>query len=205
MTNKMIIARVGEIQDYATFDDWSRGFCESIIQQLNRGRNLSERQMQVLTRIFNENSAEEVENHNKWEGAYKQHWAEKAKVLCDYYETQGQYFSNVRLQIQNGTIPARHSFMKMAANKYAVKLLAEWRKEPQYPVGTSVIAREAQLSRWGAKSTLKKGGVVLTTDEKIITSAKGSKRYKVLPYDSNVPILVEERDIKLFRRTRRRA
>ena len=204
MTIEMLIAKIQEIQTLPTFDDWSRGFCESITDQMNRGRKLSEKQMQTLTNIFARNSPEEVEKYAQWQTTYDQVWAEKAVVLCYYYEKQGvPYFSNVRSDIIAGKIPARHSFMKMVTNKFAAKVLAEWSKEPRYPVGTSVIVRGTVDSNT-VEAGLRKGGVVLTTNEPIVTSASGSKCYKVLPYGSATPILIEERYIKLYRKPRKK-
>ena len=94
MTIEMLIAKIQEIQTLPTFDDWSRGFCESIMDQMNHGRKLSEKQMQTLTNIFAQNIPEEVEKYNQWHTTYKQIWAEKAMVLFYYYESQRvPYFS----------------------------------------------------------------------------------------------------------------
>ena len=204
MTIEMLIAKIQEIQNLPTFDDWSRGYCESIMEQLNRGRRLTDKQMQALTNVFARNSSEEVEKYNEWQTTYNQVWAEKAIVLCYYYEKQGvPYFSNVRSDIVAGRIPARHSFMKMVTNKFAAKVLAEWSKEPRYSVGTSVIVRDT-VARRGGDARLQKGGVILATNEPIVTSASGSKRYKVLPYGSAEPISIEERYIKLYRKPRKK-
>ena len=205
MTIEMLIAKIQEIQTLPTFDDWSRGFCESIMDQMNRGRKLSEKQMQTLTNIFAQNSPEEVEKYNQWQTTYKQIWAEKAMVLCYYYESQRvPYFSKVRDDIMLGRTPARHSFMKMVSNKFAAKVLAEWSKEPRYPVGTSVIVRGTVDSNT-VEAGLRKGGVVLTTNEPIVNSASGSKCYKVLPYGSATPIVTEERYIKLYRKPKKKS
>ena len=91
-------------------------------------------------------------------------------------------------------VPPMDKFQKMSQNKFAKKVMDAWHADPKYPVGTSVIERA------GKTFSLKKGGMVLSTTEPIVSAAAGCKRYKVLPYDSTVPILVEERDVKLFRR-----
>ena len=208
MTIEMLIAKIQEIQTLPTFDDWSRGFCESIMDQMNRGRKLSEKQMQTLTNIFAQNSPEEVEKYNQWQTTYKQVWAEKAIVLCYYYESQRvPYFAKVRDDIMLGRVPARHSFMKMVTNKFAAKVLAEWSKEPRYPVGTSVIVRgpRGTVDSNTIEAGLRKGGVILATDEPIVNSASVSKRYKVLPYGSATPIVTEERYIKLYRKPRKKS
>ena len=203
MNIETLIAKIQEIQTQPTFDDWSRGFCESIMDQMNRGRKLSEKQMQVLSGIFSQNTPEEVEKFVQWQDTYKQKWTEKAKVLCDYYDTQGPYFSNARNDIRAGRVPARRSFMKMANNKFAAKVLIEWEKEPRYPRGTPVMVRETISRTHGRfRLLLQKGGVVISTSEPIVTSATGCKRYKVLPYGSAETVLIEERYIKLYRKPR---
>ena len=94
-------------------------------------------------------------------------------------------------------VPPMDKFQKMSQNKFAAKVLAAWRADPKYPVGTSVIGRG------GANAvSLIRGGMVLSTTEPIINAAVGCKRYKVLPYNSPEPIIVEERDVKLFRRAK---
>jgi hypothetical protein len=98
---------------------------------------------------------------------------------------------------QDDYVPPMDKFQKMSQNKFAAKVLAAWRADPKYPVGTSVAGRP----RVGRR--LKKGGMVLSTTEPIVSAAAGCKRYKVLPYDSPEPIIVEERDVKLFRGRRR--
>ncbi len=92
-------------------------------------------------------------------------------------------------------VPPMEKFQAMSQNKFASKVLDAWRADPKYPVGTSVIGRG------GANAvSLIRGGMVLSTTEPIISAAVGCKRYKVLPYDCTRPVLVEERDVKLFRR-----
>jgi len=44
--------------------------------------------------------------------------------------------------------------------------------------------------------------MVLSTSEPIVSAAVGCKMYKVLPYDSTEPVLVEERCVKLLRRAK---
>jgi hypothetical protein len=99
---------------------------------------------------------------------------------------------------QGDYVPPMDKFQKMSQNKFATKVLAAWRADPKYPVGTSVIRRD-NAKAWG----LGKGGMVLSTTEPIVSAADGCKMYKVLPYDSTTPILIEERYVKLFRGRRK--
>ena len=87
----------------------------------------------------------------------------------------------------------------MCKNKYALKVLAGARSVPKYSVGSSVTSRSGANRAIG----LSGGGVVLSTDEPIISAVKGCKRYKVLPYGAGKPVLVEERSIKLYKKKKR--
>ena len=81
-----IKARINEIQDYPTLTDWSRGFCESIVEQIDRGRKLSTKQMEVLIRVFKENNPEEIAKLKAWPQEYKANWEQTADILAYYYE-----------------------------------------------------------------------------------------------------------------------
>ena len=95
-------------------------------------------------------------------------------------------------------VPPMDKFQKMSQNKFAAKVLDAWKADPKYPVGTSVI-RRTRLDR----NLLNKGGMVLSTTGPIVSAADGCKMYKVLPYDSIEPIMVEERCVKLLRAGRK--
>ena len=147
------------------------------------------------------NTPETVKRRSQWTEEYRAEHALTAVVLANYYLNTGYWTQMGRSIIDDAEyVPPMDKFEKMRGNKFATKVLAAWRADPKYPVGTSVVRRDNakadNAKAWG----LKKGGMVLSTTEPIVSAAAGCKRYKVLPYDSTVPILVEERDVKLFRR-----
>ncbi|HHZ94658.1 MAG TPA: hypothetical protein EYN67_03660 [Flavobacteriales bacterium] len=187
-----------EIEDMMTrveSDGWSADFLASIRDQAKRvGARLSTRQQEIFDKIKSENTPEMVERRGRWAQEYRTHHLETATVLANYYLQTGYWTHMARDIIEHDDyVPPMDKFQKMSQNKFAAKVLAAWRADPKYPVGTSVIERRNQPHR------LQKGGMVLSTTEPIVNAAAGSKRYLVLPYGSTVPVSVEERCVKLFR------
>ena len=207
MTEHAIKARIKQIQDYPTFNDWSRGFCESIVDQIDRGRRLSEKQVEVLTRIFNENTEEEVKKLASWPQEYKNSWYDNAEILAFYYG-KTPYYQEVVRDIQNGLVPQRHQFHKMLNNKYALKVLTEAKKSSKFNLGDYVVgnagcqtnhlfaADSGRLSHHVFKDFKRRGGFVIEISNLIQSAAKGAKRYKILPVGSTIAFWVEERRLK---------
>ena len=192
-----IIDEIENVLSRVEDSTWNRGFLESIRDQaLYRGGTLSARQLEIFEKIKHEYSEESIAGRADWAAEYRGNHIDNARVVANYYNTT-PYYTEVARNILNDDnyVPSVSLFNKMVGNKYAQKVLAAWNSAPKYPVGTSIVARpNGPHSR-----ALKNGGVVLSNREPIISAAKGAKRYKVLPYDSAKPIMVEERYVKLFR------
>ena len=196
-------ALVADIEDVMSRVDpggWSADFLASVRDQAKRvGARLSPRQQEIFEQIKAANTPETVKRRSQWTEEYRAEHALTAVVLANYYLNTGYWTQMARNIIeQDGYVPPMDKFEKMRGNKFATKVLDAWRADPKYPVGTSVIERPGKTNR------LKKGGMVLSTTEPIVSAAAGCKRYLVLPYDSTEPVLVEERCVKLFRRARKK-
>ncbi len=196
-------ALVAEIEDVMTrveSNGWSADFLASIRDQTKRvGARLSPRQQELFDKIKAENTLECVSRRGRWAQEYRTHHLETATVLANYYLQTGYWTKMARSIIEDDNyVPPMDKFQKMSQNKFATKVLDAWRADPKYPVGTSVIERPGKTNR------LKKGGMVLSTTEPIVSAAAGCKRYLVLPYDSPEPVIVEERCVKLFRRAKKK-
>ena len=192
-----LVIEIEDVLSRADPDGWSTEFLKSIREQAKRvGARLSTRQQEIFDKIKSENTPELMERRKRWAHEYQTHHRETAAVLANYYLTTGYWLDMAHSIIDDDNyVPPMGKFQKMSQNKFAAKVLAGWRADPKYPVGTSVI-RRGNAKGWG----LAKGGMVLSTTEPIVSAATGCKRYKVLPYDSTTPIMVEERCVKLFRR-----
>ena len=207
MTGHAIINRINQIVDYPTMDDWSRGFCESVTDQINRGRKLSEKQMDVLTRIFDQNTEEAVQELSRWPDEYKNSWSQKAEILAHYYSST-PYYSAVVSDILAGLTPKRHQFLNMVNNKYATKVLTEATKPPKFIIGDYVVGNAAcgrehliaddtkRLSDQVHADFRLRGGFVIEISNLVKSAAKGAKRYRILPVGSTIAFWVEERRLK---------
>ena len=190
-----IVADIEDVMSRVEAGSWAADFMASVRDQAKRVARLSTRQQEIFEKIKSENTPEMVERRERWAHEYRTHHLETAAVLANYYLQSGYWTDMARNIIeQDDYVPPMDKFQKMRANKFAAKVLDAWRADPKYPIGTSVIERPGKTNR------LKKGGMILSTTEPIVSAAAGCKRYLVLPYDSPEPVMVEERDVKLFRR-----
>ena len=192
---------------------WDRGFLESILSQMEKGRNLSSKQKQTLGDVLGRNTPRDQEQHEKWEGEYVANYQDRAMVVAAYY-AKSPYFRNLSEDVLAGNVPERQKFFKMFSNKYAVKVLEEYDREPKYDVGVYVVPRASLESRhvdFGSPNTpwsttqdvfskfVEKGGFVMEACKEIHVAARGAKRYKILPIGATNTIVVEERRIKIKR------
>ena len=197
---------------------WDRGFLESILEQVSKGRQLSDKQYEMIGKVLDRNTPEQQKIHESWQQVYREEYIEKALVLARYYERQSYYREMARTILSN-EVPERTRFMRMIDNKYAKKVLAEYEAAPKYELGSLVTGRSTfdqyvvdygtpkgqRELPWPHRKTcvenfLRRGALIIEVDNKIFSAAKGAKRYKVLPIGSPTPFFVEERFIKIKRK-----
>ena len=209
MDTQQAISKIREIKDRPTMSDWALGFCESLTEQLDRGRKLSPRQVEVLEKIVKQNSLEEVEKLKGWAIEYREKYREPAILLAKYYAHTG-YYLQLASDILAGTVPPRHTFLKMYNNKYAKKVVAEHTALPRFEAGAHVMAN-SQCSHKRMRNINKHdmieyrlfhifknvGGLIIEIDkDTILSAANGAKLYKILPIGAVQPFWIEERFIK---------
>ncbi len=195
---------------------WDRGFLESVLEQIERGRDLSTKQVSTLNQVLERNSPDAQKQHEAWTDVYFEEHQADATVLARYYMTTG-YFQKLAGVILSGEVPERRSFMKMKNNKYARKVLSVLNAVPKYNAGVYVLPR-ASLTKgrirfddskqftipWSHAEAVfntfkEKGGFVMGLHDTIYSAANGAKTYKILPIGATIPFIVEERYIKLKR------
>jgi hypothetical protein len=194
---------------------WDRGFLESILEQLQKNRKLSEKQEKLLLLVLERNSPEAQRGHEEWVEVYLTKHRNDAIVLAKYYKTT-RYFQPMAATIMAGDTPDRESFLKMKGNNYANKVLSTHRETPKYETGDYVLARTSftqskaifdEPARRGPWAIMDKsvsnfrarGGIILAVDSMIVSAANGAKTYKILPIGATIPFIVEERFIKIKR------
>jgi len=194
--------------------EWAKGFSTSIIEQLNKGRKLSEKQMVYVNKIIEQNSESALAEAAEWETIYREKYEKDAKYLAGYYMTTS-YFRSIVNSIVSGEVPSRRGFLKMYGNKYAKKILAEREKPARFDARTHVMGnakyRQDKLvwtpnnDDWRLRSEAvrqfeKHGGFIVGVDKTIRSAAKGNKVYKILPVAGKIIIYLEERFLKKARR-----
>jgi len=217
LTDQQIYDRLGKIKGLPTCSQWAAGFADSIRQQIDKGRTLSDRQKVVCLKILKENNEEAQQSLANWESEYNMHHKKKAMQLAIYYNSQaGGYYGDVVKDILENKVPVRGKYLKMRNNKYAKKVLAELERKPRFGPDDHIIPNSKFLTGYSFNSSMMqaaggetyvggdekrnfkaRGGVIIGIDDKIVSAAKGSKRYIVLPFGSIKTYFVEERFLKI--------
>ena len=175
----------------------SRRFAESLRSGVARYGALTERQLFALERLETRYSPEGQAKTQAWREEYLGgDMKRRAEIAAAYYAANPPYYGELANKILNeeGFVPTERQYNKMVNNKYAIKVVDAVMSEPKYPVNTIVEARSAspagRILR-GAKA------FVMKTDHMAPTSsARGCKKYLLLPVGSPTPVTVEERWIK---------
>lgn len=195
---------------------WDRDFLESVLEQIVKGRTLSEKQIITVSKVLarNDESAQSV--HNEWEHVYQEQHSTEAHWLADYYIRTG-YFRELSRDILSGNVPEYRAYIKMSENKYAMKIVETHKAESKYAVGSLVTARasfknsDAYCGRedterlpWVTVNDVlnkfkTRGGFIMEVTDIVRSAAKGAKTYKILPIGATNPVFVEERYIKIKR------
>ena len=215
LTDQQIFDRLGAIKGLPTCSQWAEGFADSIRDQIKRGRTLSDRQKATCHKILKENSEEANLELANWATEYNTHHKKKAKQIATYYKAQtGGYFRDLVKTILADEVPPRGKYLKMRNNKYAKKVLAEIERKPRFSTEDHIIpnskfmdgysfshpmmsGRNGSFVSSDEKSNFKsRGGIIIDVDDKIVSAAKGAKRYLVLPFGSAETYWVEERFLK---------
>ena len=201
MTDQQIYDRLGKITGLPTCSQWAKGFADSICEQITKGRTLSDRQKVVCYKILKENSEEAQESLANWHEEYNTKFKSLGYKISSYYQAQGGgYYGNVATPVLAGKVPERRAFLKMINNKYAKKVIAEIERKPRFSTDDHIIPNSKFLTGYSATNRMictrsgqlpykeiresfkARGGIILGVDDKIVSAAKGSKRYLVLAF-----------------------
>lgn len=217
LTDQQIYEELGKINGLPTCSQWAQGFAESIREQVTKGRTLSDRQKVVCYKILKENNEEAQQSLANWVDEYNTHHKQQARRIAVYYRHQSAgYFGDVVKDILENKVPVRGKFLKMRNNKYAKKVLAELERKPRFSTEDHIIPNSKFTTGYSLNSSMMatrdgsgyvlaeesrnfkaRGGVIIGIDDKIVSAAKGSKRYLVLPFGSIKTYWVEERYLKI--------
>jgi|TARA_R110000824_G_scaffold63486_1_gene166849 hypothetical protein len=187
-------------------DDWSIGFLESVLDQVEDGKTLSSRQLHHLERIESENTEEMLYKNRdfltNWSAEHKEIW----DICIAYYAQEGMYNRRSVLSTKEVDcyIPSYKEYKRVCENKYAHGVRNAWFGEPKFEDTSLVRIRATYASRnWrSGKALANKACMVLKSNSSAPSShAKGAKVYLVMPLGEAQPLSIEERHLKKFKRS----
>ena len=194
--------------------DWEQRFVESVSAQHDRGRKLSEKQVEWLKKFDDKYSEERITTSEAWQKNFmsNKNMQDTFRVCVDYYYSTG-YYNNIVTAFRNVDLslaaPTPLQYNKLTTNKYAQKILIAYCSEPKYDIGVYVALRASRRNVvQGGKSVrlraysddpVRNCFMVLSNNGSPTSAAKGSKKYKIIHMGENIVLEIEERDIKKYR------
>ena len=193
---------IEKLMTVPTLNDWSRGFLESVKEQLGRRGKLSDKQIGIVKKIEAENGDEAQRSREKWIAYYDEEKRKIAKICATYYHANGDYYRRMASQVltEPDFILSEKQWKAMCDNKYAAKVIKATFDKPLFPAGSLISMRSS--APWRIKNSSPQGIflVVETDAQPVISACKGAKIYKVMPVGSAETFMVEERHIKKMKK-----
>ena len=173
---------------------WDRGFVESVKEQIEGGRVLSPRQLEIVTKIESRFSDEALNAHQNWEQDWSAVQQRRFNIAVKYYGRTG-YYQNIVLRAWNDDkfVPSQKEYQAIACNKYANSVIENVLARAKYPLGGLVQFRKAMRVRSPFRG---KVAVVVEHGDGVKTHARGGKPYGVVLIGDSQIIQCEERDLK---------
>jgi hypothetical protein len=206
MNTEEIKSLLDSLADYIPqASQWEQGFFESVKAQFDRKHTLSDRQVETVQKIAGKFSPAAIQERKAWYESFTDLQRETMRVCADYYKGTGYYKDLVHSILSNSEfVPSPKQYKMLCENKYAAKVLDAYRSEPKFPVGSLATLRKIRSNGYmaisGAPAWRDINVLVLTTNEPIVSSAKGAKRYKCMIVGGTDTFYCEERDLKRMKR-----
>ena len=206
MNTEEIKSLLDSLADYIPqASQWEQGFFESVKAQFDRKHTLSDRQVETVQKIAGKFSPAAIQERKAWYESFTDLQRETMRVCADYYKGTGYYKDLVHSILSNSEfVPSPKQYKMLCENKYAEKVLDAYRSEPKFPVGSLATLRKIRSNGYmaisGAPAWTDINVLVLTTNEPIVSSAKGAKRYKCMIVGGTDTFYCEERDLKRMKR-----
>lgn len=189
---------------------WEQGYIESISEQIERGRRLSYRQIEIVERI-EKKVKNAVPADPNWEANWDEAKAWAWKTACNYYDNSTpRYYGYLLDQAKANPdmIPSERNYKKIVENKYAQRVINALREDPKYSAGDTVQFRPGARK---AMSYRQYEGLkdiplfVVEATSRVNTACAGCRIYRLLPSIAMEVIEIEERYIKKFKVPKKKA
>ena len=197
-----LMSTIERLMAVPTLNDWSRGFLESVKEQLGRRGNLSDKQINIVKKIESENNEDAQKKRKEWIASYDDEKRQIAVICATYYHATGDYYRRMANQVLEDPdfILSEKQWKAMCDNKYAAKVIKATFDDPLYPAGSLVSVRSS--APWRVKDASPQGIflVVETDAAPVVSACKGAKIYKIMPVGSANSFIIEERHIKKMKK-----
>ena len=100
---KNIKARLKSLME-KQLTDWDSGFIESVSNQIDRGYKLSEKQMNLISKIENKHSPEALRKRDEWVLQYNEEKRKIATICATYYDHHGDWWLSLSRNILDNKI-----------------------------------------------------------------------------------------------------
>ena len=174
-------------------------FVTSLKEWFNKTGSLTQSQFDSFQKIESRFSPAEKLKLQDWTAEYLEKHLSEAKILASYYLNAG-YWTDMAANILNSEdyVPPRHKYFKMSTNKYALRVLENYRNAPKFEKGSMVQLRSTvgdhsiyiYLRKFRSRL-----GFVLDHSSDTLSATKGGKGYTILPMGHHEPIRLEERHL----------
>ena len=203
MNSTQLKERVTNLLGNPNINNWERGFAESILQQIEKGKTLSQPQHSTIQKIEGKYSEERIEHRRQWANSFTKEMREDMKTAARYYVNNPPYFGDLAMKILSDPefVPTEKQYHAMTSNKYAQRVLQNVKAEPKFPVGAIARFRKNAQPRF-----IKIGGeavrssdiqvMIIEHPKEVRSAAKGAKTVIVLPFGSDSTYTTEERYLK---------
>ena len=173
---------------------WDRGFVESVKEQLETGRTLSPRQVEIVEKIEGRFSDEALTAHAAWEDSWDGEKQQRFNIAVKYYGRTG-YYQNIiqRAWNQPEFVPSSKEYNVLTNNKYATAVIDNALAEGKYAVGSLVQFRKSARVNGRLRGKI---AMVVTHNDEVKTHARGGKPYGVVLIGESEIKNCEERDLK---------
>jgi len=198
----------------ASEDLWEKGFLESVCDQRKKRDYLSEGQIRTINKIRDQYSQEAILEKQAWKENWSDEHRDAAIKVAHYYEVNKPYFSDIVLRVlsdKENFFLTERDYTRFTNNKYALKILNNYKEELKFKVGQPVQIRATNKldlanvsdnpwvypNKSERRKYVDRVGFVIEVDAKPVRrAASGSRMYKVLITGEVAPIYAHESDLK---------
>ena len=195
--------RVESLLSNPNINNWERGFSESVLQQIDKGHTLSQRQNDTIQKIEARYSDEKIAERLQWANSFTDAMREDMKIAARYYVNNPPYFGDLAYKVLSDPefVPTEKQYIAMTSNKYAQRVIENAKADPRFPVGTIAKFRKNAQPRFikvNGKPARSSDVQVMIVEHPgdIRSAAKGAKTVVVLPFGSESTYTTEERYLK---------